>query len=126
MPDIFNFENVSLAIKSQKVDLSQWTKNESYVWVKELTAGERDALNHSIRSAMYRFNEKTKQTEELTDTIGTSARIAMACCRDDDGNLIFADKGDQLSRMPSGFVDAIVQAFNKLSEQETQNDIEKN
>lgn len=125
MAALFNFD-VLMKFKNTKVDLSPWTSCETYVWVTELSAGERDALNQEIRSATYRYNEKTKQSDVLNDPIGTSARVAAACCRDDEGNKIFEGKAERLSQMPAGFVEAIVQAFNALGNAETESDIEKN
>lgn len=139
MGQVFNFETFdtsSFSLKKEKVDLSEWTPGvESYVFVYELTAAQRDTLQYSIRNANLKFSRKLNRVVERTDRIGSSARIAAACCFDDEGKRIFEGQEKRLSEMPGGFLDKITDVYVKLnpsndsvkfSDEDEENELEKN
>ncbi|MDD3470754.1 MAG: hypothetical protein PHE53_12370 [Thermoguttaceae bacterium] len=95
--------------KREKVDTSAWTPGEeSYLWVQELSAAERDQLEIE--------NVRANTGKGKRDKIGFRTRIAIASCVDDEGNRVFRrEDAALLAEKPSSVIESISEAYRRVN-----------
>ena len=98
------------AFRKVKIDVSEWTPGEeSFVWVRELSAREKDDFE---RSLMRRTGRKTEVSTE-----NVRAKLAVLCCCDENGARIFQDEDvAALTTRPAGVLSKIYEAAQKINE----------
>ena len=95
--------------KKVKIDTSDWTPGEeSWIYVRELSARERDEFENSLTSGT---GKKLK-----FETKDVRARLAVLVCCDEAGARIFSpDDVDWLSQRPAGILSKIYDAAQQLN-----------
>lgn len=111
-------------LKKELVDVPEWGEGVQ-VWVKELTAEQRDSYEQSLTD----IKQKGNKTQVTPNFINSKARFAVKCIVDEKGNRIFQDvEAKKLGRLSAQAINRIVEAGYRLSgmNKEDLEDIEEN
>jgi len=111
--------NITVPFEKVEVDVSEWsiTGERTTVFVRELSARERDAFEASLVTGN---GKKTK-----TDFRDMRAKLAVATCCDANGNPLFLPEDiETLSGKSAKVLDRICDAARKLNGMDTEDEEE--